>query len=274
MFSGTAGCHGALLRVYMKDRGYNLLNALAPFSYILLSWSLNIEPGKSSCSDLRTVLSTITCTSQTEKRGGLRSQIFTALFPPPVSLRVSETLYSGPVQPMFPFCRSINASSSERTLCPGTWKALSILDTSEPQLPWRHTPHCPWDLKGFAHQVRPHRGQALRSSSHHEHLHLREEPSASAWMGSPSTGVPGTGTELPSSGNRHQDDLPIPVSGEGEECVSGPQGPRLVDPRGGSGTGGRPAGQLAWGGGRAGDCVHAVSAPATDAAGDKPLLCL
>ena len=37
MFSGTAGCHGALLRVYMKDRGYNLLNALAPFSYILLS---------------------------------------------------------------------------------------------------------------------------------------------------------------------------------------------------------------------------------------------
>ena len=48
--------------------------------------------------------------------------------------------------------------------------------------------------------------------------------------------------------------------------------PRGSDPRDGSGPGGGPAEQLAQCGRRAGGCVHAVAAPAADAAGDKPLL--
>ena len=56
--------------------------------------------------------------------------------------------------------------------------------------------------------------------------------------------------------------------------MSGPEGPRLADPRDGSSQGGELAGHLAQCGGRAGGCVHGVTAPTTDAAGDKPLLCL
>lgn len=145
---------------------------------------------------------------------GIRIQILMALFPPPTSLRVSlKTLYSGSLGPIFPFCRSIHAFSSERTLYSRAWKALSsILDTSEPQLPWSHPTApgterlcSPGETMWMAATEAPPASRITRTSV--------MSPRPLCGWGPPSTGV--TGSELPSAGNQPQDDLSILVSGDG-----------------------------------------------------------